>query len=82
MAAEPSGPDGGRAERAEGFIRETIERCEAEFDELAEDPFSDGVLEALQELGSETGGFVETEAVGGVGGIRSILSKSPSTTAR
>ncbi len=34
--------------------------------EVAEHPFSDGVLEAFQELGGEGGGFVEAEAGGWV----------------
>jgi len=33
-------------------------------DEPTEDSGSHGVLEALQELGRETGGFVEVEAAG------------------
>ena len=36
---------------------------------MAEDPLSDRVLEALQELGGEGGGFVEAEAGFWIGGI-------------
>ena len=36
---------------------------------VAQHPFSPGVLEALQELGGESGGFVEAEAVGGGVGV-------------
>ena len=31
---------------------------------VTKDPLADGVLEAIQELGRETGGFVEAEATG------------------
>jgi hypothetical protein len=43
---------------------------EAMATKMAEDSFAYRVLEALQELGRESGGFVEAEVVGRVGGIR------------
>jgi len=43
---------------------------EAMATKMAEDSFAYRVLEALQELGRESGGFVEAEPVGRVGGIR------------
>jgi hypothetical protein len=42
---------------------------EAVTPEMAENPPSNRVLEALQELGGEECGFVETEAGGGIGWI-------------
>jgi len=36
---------------------------------VAEHPFTDGVLEVLQELGGEGGGFVETEVISGFGRV-------------
>ena len=36
---------------------------------MSKDPGTDRVLEALQEFGGEGGGFVKTEAVGGIGWI-------------
>jgi hypothetical protein len=62
VACEPSGHADEGAERSHKVSRETIEQSEAEFDELAEHSPSDGVLEALQELVGEGGGFVEAEA--------------------
>ena len=50
------------AERPEKDSRETIEGSEAEFDEMSQDPGTDRVLEALQKLLGEAGGFVEAEA--------------------
>ncbi len=52
------------ARSAPGGDRETIKRSGAEFDAMAEDSFAYRVLESLQELGGEIGGFVEMEAVG------------------